>query len=167
METISKSISQNSYMITDEGNVIGFFDVGEEGSKGAHTILIGEDTEIVKSMSVTKQVIYDAVHKSKSQFSDKYSSEMNKQAPLTAKQYYDALRSYIVDNKTPIPKKSTKAKTSKAQPKASGSKLTRKDQVRQLLDQGTTSSSKIAEELCTNASYVARLVKQIKNEGSN
>lgn len=159
----SECITQNKYMITDEGDVICFF--GEQDqTKGAFTLPLSDESDLQKTMKVTKQVLYDSVHSSQKQFVEKYEENFSAKSPLSAVQYFRILRSYVVDEKIPIPKKSKKSST--VTKDKSVSKGSRKDQVAQYLIQGIKSPTEIANRIGTNAGYVSRLIKQINESNT-
>lgn len=161
-------ILNKGYMITDEGDVVCYFSDGE--SKISFTIPISDQSEIQQTLKVTEQIIFDSVHMTKSQFVVKYGDKFSSSSKLTTIQYYNALRAFIVDEKVAVGKGTKKSNNTSTTVSAAivevDQKLTRKQQVMQLLDQQITSPSQIAELLQTNAGYVSRLIKQI-HEDSN
>lgn len=90
--------------------------------------------------NLTDEIVADAVSLKKSEFLSKYGK--------LAEKSYHSIRELIVDEKIPIPKKVER--------------LSRKDQIEKLYNEGMTSPSKIAKEIGSHPSYVSGILKKIK-----
>lgn len=163
--TAEENIKNKAYYIADDGDVVCLFKQGT--SSGAFILGLSSEPLIISSIKVTEDVVYDCVHLTKAQFSKKHS--LLEKAPLTIGDVFHQIRSFIVDEKVPIPKKRSKGTRSKRinTQVSDDVKMSRKDQIKQILNDGERSPSKIAKMLDTNAGYVSRLIKQIENEINN
>lgn len=148
-------IKNRNYFLSQGGDVVCNFKIGSV--VGSMTLDLSSDHQLIQSIKLTQEMIYDAAYATKSAFSSKYKDLLiDKSIPI--QECYLRIRDWIVDEAIPLKKRLKKQKIA--------SKKSRKDQVADLLNEGITKPSQIAAILNSHPSYISGIIKKI-NAGNN